>query len=75
MEFWPMVATLIPEAVNNPRQCEETFLLAHALFKRLADTSVDSLRLGDLVKEWGTLLLRHKCIEVCDFSDYPCYVY
>lgn len=74
-EFWPMVATLIAETVNNPRQCEETFTLADELFKRLAETSVDSMRLGDLVKEWGALLLRHKCIEVCNFSSYPCYMY
>lgn len=69
-EFWPMVTTLIPEAVNNPRQCEETFFLANALIQKLADTSVDSLRLGDLVKEWGALLLRHKCIEVCNFLSF-----
>ncbi|CAG8979171.1 hypothetical protein HYALB_00000306 [Hymenoscyphus albidus] len=62
-EFWPMLGRLIPKAVDNPRHCEEIFLLAHALFKRLVDTSVDSLRLGDLMKEWGALLLRHKCIE------------
>ena len=67
--FWPMIASLINEAVLYPYQCEEIFSLAHTLFKRLAETSSDFLDLEDLVKQWGGLLLNHSCQEVWIFSS------
>jgi ubiquitin carboxyl-terminal hydrolase 34 len=63
MTFWPLVAELIPAATINAQQCEETFSLALALFKRLAETSLEFLNLEDLVKQWGGLLLSHTCAE------------
>ncbi len=62
--FWPMVARLLMEAVHQPHQCEETFYVAENLFKRLAETSLESLDLETFVREWGQLLLVHTCIEV-----------
>lgn len=62
--FWPMIDSLINEAVLYPYQCEEFFSLAHTLFKRLAETSTEFLNLEDLVKQWGGLLLNHSCQEV-----------
>lgn len=59
-----MIASLIPEAVHHPLQCEELFSLAHTLFKRVAETSLDFLDLEDLVKQWGALLIGHVCVEV-----------
>jgi ubiquitin carboxyl-terminal hydrolase 34 len=58
-----MVAGLIPEAVLNSRQCEETFSLALTLFKRIAESSLEFLNLEELVKNWGSLLLQHSCVE------------
>lgn len=63
--FWPLVSALIPEAISHPQQCEDTFTLGHTLFKKLAETSISELNLGDLVKQWGSLLLSHECVEVC----------
>jgi hypothetical protein len=61
-----MIASLIPEAVLLPLQCEETFLLATNLFKRLVDTTGDSMKIDVLVNQWGGLLLSHTCAEVRD---------
>jgi ubiquitin carboxyl-terminal hydrolase 34 len=63
-----MIASLIPEAVLHPYQCEEIFTLANTLFKRLAETSLEFLNLEDLVKQWGALLLSHTCREVSDLN-------
>ncbi|RAL60589.1 hypothetical protein DID88_009784 [Monilinia fructigena] len=60
--LWPIVAKLIPEAVERPGQCEEMFLLAQTIFKRLLETSVD-LDLNTVISEWGDLLLDHKNYE------------
>jgi ubiquitin carboxyl-terminal hydrolase 34 len=65
--FWPLIDSLINEAVLYPYQCEEFFSLAHTLFKRLAETSTECLKLEDLVKQWGGLLLSHSCQEVRSF--------
>ncbi|EKD21222.1 uncharacterized protein L3040_000736 [Drepanopeziza brunnea f. sp. 'multigermtubi'] len=61
--FWPMVAQLIPKACLRPLQCEETFTLSLTLFKRFADIAIRDLKLEDLVKQWGNLLLSHPCVE------------
>lgn len=60
--LWPMVAKLIPEAVERPGQCEEMFLLALTIFKRLLETPID-LDLNNVIHEWGNLLLDHKNYE------------
>lgn len=62
--FWPMVATLIPLTIHHHLQCEETFQLALALFKKLAETSLEFVSLENLVKQWATLLLAHRSNEV-----------
>lgn len=67
--FWPLVAALIPEATGNAQQCEDTFSLALALFKRLAETSLEFLNLEDLVQQWGVLLLSHTCAESVGHLD------
>jgi ubiquitin carboxyl-terminal hydrolase 34 len=59
-----MVAQLIPKACLRPLQCEETFTLSLTLFKRFADIAIRDLKLEDLVKQWGNLLLSHPCVEV-----------
>ncbi|KAE8446846.1 hypothetical protein EG329_011623 [Mollisiaceae sp. DMI_Dod_QoI] len=63
--LWPMIAELIPVATLRPEHCEETFMLAHTLFNKLASlgNSVDLLNLNDLVNQWGNLLLAHSCVE------------
>jgi ubiquitin carboxyl-terminal hydrolase 34 len=64
VQFWPLVQSLIPSASRYAYQCEEVFLLAHTLLKRLAETTIESLKLGELVNSWGIILIQHKCIEV-----------
>lgn len=59
-----MVVALIPHAVKQPQTCEETFTLSHQLFKKLAETSIDSLNLDELVGQWSALLLLHTPNEV-----------
>lgn len=70
--FWRMVGDLIPVATTRAEHCEETFTLAHTLFNKLAgsSTTLDVLNLNDLVTKWGSLLLRHQCVEVCRHG--PC---
>ncbi|ESZ91138.1 hypothetical protein SBOR_8472 [Sclerotinia borealis F-4128] len=60
--LWPTLANLIPEAAERPKQCEETFLLALTMFKRVLETTVD-LDLNTVAQEWGNLLLNHKNYE------------
>ena len=62
--FWPMLVALIPDAVKQPQTCEETFALSHQLFKKLAETSLNTLNLMDLVGQWSALLLSHTPNEV-----------
>jgi ubiquitin carboxyl-terminal hydrolase 34 len=64
MAFWPIVSALIPEAIAHPQQCEETFTLCLTLFKKLAESSITFFKLGDLMKQWGSLLLSHDSREV-----------
>ncbi|CZT00238.1 related to DFFRY protein [Rhynchosporium graminicola] len=67
--FWPMVAHLIPLAVHLPYQCEETFSLGLALFKRFADVAISQLNLEALAQQWGNLLLNHKSLESVGHTD------
>ncbi|KAG0647567.1 Ubiquitin-specific-processing protease 34 [Hyphodiscus hymeniophilus] len=61
--FWPIVLGLIPHAAKLPQNCDETFTLCQQLFKKLADTSINSLDLDELVRQWSKLLLSHTPIE------------
>ncbi|QSZ30008.1 hypothetical protein DSL72_004526 [Monilinia vaccinii-corymbosi] len=60
--LWPIIVKLIPVGVERPEQCEEMFLLALTIFKRLLETPTD-LNLNTFIKEWGNLLLNHKNYE------------
>jgi len=62
--FWPLVSALIPEATLYPEQCDETLTLSLALFKKLAGSDIHFFNLGDLMKQWGFLLLSHDSREV-----------
>jgi ubiquitin carboxyl-terminal hydrolase 34 len=62
--FWPLISKLVPEAIGHPQQCDELFSLCHALFKRLGETSLDSVSLENLLREWASLLLSHTPVEV-----------
>ncbi|KAH6668875.1 ubiquitin C-terminal hydrolase-like protein [Halenospora varia] len=64
IQFWPIVASLILEAEQQPEQCEEIFLLGASLFKKLAETSIDFLDMNDLIQSWGKMLLSHECKEI-----------
>ncbi|TVY73211.1 Ubiquitin carboxyl-terminal hydrolase [Lachnellula suecica] len=64
LAFWPMVSTLVAEATHHPQQCEETFQLCLALFKKMAESAISYFNLGDLVNQWGSLLISHECKEV-----------
>jgi ubiquitin carboxyl-terminal hydrolase 34 len=72
MAFWPMVASLIPEATKHPYHCEEIFSLAHTLLKRVTETSTELLNMEDCVTQWGDLLLNHSLQEVCNLISSTC---
>lgn len=55
--FWPMVVELIKQVGECPQWCEELFGLALALFKRLAETSLEFIELDDVMRQWTSLLL------------------
>ncbi|KAN0095287.1 ubiquitin C-terminal hydrolase-like protein [Hyaloscypha variabilis] len=69
MAFWPMVASLIPEATKHPYHCEEIFSLAHTLLKRVTETSTELLNMEDCVTQWGDLLLNHSRQESVGHSE------
>ena len=59
-----MIEILITESLTKPLQCEELMSLALALFKERVGISAETLRLDNLVRHWGSLLLTHTVIEV-----------
>lgn len=66
-EFWPLIASLIPDAVLlYLDQCEQTLSVGYALLKRVVEISVDSIKLEDMVTQWGTLLISHTSSESLD---------
>lgn len=52
-----MVTELILQANQYSQRCEELFTLALGLFKRLAETSLDFIKLDDAIRQWSSLLL------------------
>jgi ubiquitin carboxyl-terminal hydrolase 34 len=64
MFLWPILVDLIPHAVKIPVKCEETLSLALQIFRKLADTSVDSVDVQGCLINWGTLLVNHTSHEV-----------
>jgi hypothetical protein len=65
VEIWPLLNQLIPQAVMHPQKCEETLNLALVVFRKLADTSIESVDIERCLLDWGTLLVEHKSLEVC----------
>ncbi|TVY49434.1 Ubiquitin carboxyl-terminal hydrolase 34 [Lachnellula cervina] len=64
MAFWPLVSALIPETIVFPEQCDDTLTLSLSLFKKLAESDIHFFNLGDLMKQWGFLLLSHDSTEI-----------
>ncbi|RKF63805.1 putative ubiquitin hydrolase [Golovinomyces cichoracearum] len=62
-EFWPLIVSLVPVAVRQPEKCEQVLSVSYTLLKRIAETSIKSLRLEELVQEWGNLLISHSSHE------------
>jgi hypothetical protein len=52
-----MILELIQQVGQHPQRCEELFGLALALFKRLAESSIELVNLDDVVRQWTSLLL------------------
>jgi hypothetical protein len=52
-----MILELIQQVGQHPQRCEELFALALALFKRLAEASLEFVNLDDVVRQWTSLLL------------------
>lgn len=69
MAFWPLVSALIPETIVFPEQCDDTLTLSLSLFKKLAESDIHFFNLGDLMKQWGFLLLSHDSTEVSRYSS------
>lgn len=52
-----MIVDLILQANQHTQRCEELFNLALALFKRIAETSLEFINLEDVARQWTSLLL------------------
>ncbi|CAJ2510159.1 Uu.00g060590.m01.CDS01 [Anthostomella pinea] len=61
--FWPLVLQLLPQAVTEPRKCEEVFSLSSQLLKKLAEGESATLDLPPYLADWGQLLLSHTPTE------------
>jgi ubiquitin carboxyl-terminal hydrolase 34 len=64
MFFWPLLADLIPQAVVQPRQCEEILSVALHVFRKLADTFIESVDIESCLVKWGALLVGYEAQEV-----------
>jgi len=64
MALWPLLNTLIAQAVIQPEKCEETLSVALLVFRKLADTSIESVDVENCLLSWGSLLVQHKSQEV-----------
>jgi ubiquitin carboxyl-terminal hydrolase 34 len=64
MALWPLLNTLIAQAVMQPEKCEETLSVALLVFRKLADTSIESVDVENCLLSWGSLLVQHKSQEV-----------
>ncbi len=63
MAIWPLLNELIPKAVMQPQKCEETLTVTLLVFRKLADTSIDSVDVESSLLRWGSLLIDHKSQE------------
>jgi hypothetical protein len=71
MALWPLLNDLIPQAVMQAQKCEETLSVALLVFRKLADTSIESVDVESCLLGWGSLLVKHKSQEVvCYRSAY-----
>jgi len=64
MALWPLLNTLVAQAVLQPQKCEETLSVATLVFRKLADTSIESVNVESCLLSWGSLLVQHKSQEV-----------
>lgn len=63
MALWPLLERLVPKAVLQPQRCEETLTMALLVFRKLADTSIESVDVEGCLLGWGSLLVEHKSHE------------
>jgi hypothetical protein len=64
MAIWPLLNELIPQAVMQPQNCEEALSVVLLVFRKLADTTVESVDIEGSLLRWGSLLVQHKSREV-----------
>jgi ubiquitin carboxyl-terminal hydrolase 34 len=64
MALWPLLNALISQAVMQPQKCDETLSVALLVFRKLADTSIESVDVESSLFGWGSLLVQHKSQEV-----------
>ncbi|RKF60923.1 putative ubiquitin hydrolase [Erysiphe neolycopersici] len=65
-ELWPLIVSLIPKALNYPQKCEQLLSISYSMFKKVVETSAEALKLEDLVRQWGILLVSHSSSESLD---------
>jgi ubiquitin carboxyl-terminal hydrolase 34 len=63
MALWPILNDAISQAVKIPHKCEETLSLALQIFRKLADTSIESVNIEECLLRWGNLLVEHSSME------------
>jgi ubiquitin carboxyl-terminal hydrolase 34 len=63
MTLWPILYDLVPQAVMHPQKCEEALSVTLLVFRKLADTSIDSVNVEKCLTRWGSLLVQHECRE------------
>ena len=63
MTVWPLLYDLVPRAVMHPEKCEEALYITLLVFRKLADTSIDSVDLEKCLTRWGSLLVQHDSRE------------
>ncbi|KAL1955095.1 hypothetical protein VTO42DRAFT_9029 [Malbranchea cinnamomea] len=61
--LWRSFLSLFPKTLNYPTSSEEFFEVSLVIFQTVVDLSPDGFEFGDYLKEWGSILLRHKTEE------------
>ncbi|KHJ35678.1 putative ubiquitin hydrolase [Erysiphe necator] len=65
-ELWPLVLLIIPDVLRYPQNCEQLLSVSYSLFKKVVETSAETLKIEDLVRQWGILLVSHTSLESPD---------
>lgn len=61
--LWKSFLALFPQTLDYATSSQEFFEVALVIFRTVVDLSPGDFKFGDYLKEWGSILLKHKTVE------------